>query len=632
MATATVAPPYPRAFGALLRLFCALAALPVLLAATALAFYGAAFEDRIYPNVAVGGVNVGGLPLEAARATLHRAAADVLARPLVLRGGVDAGDLTLSALGVSLTTDALESAARAAHDAGRTTLHDPASLVRHHIHLLRNGEHIPVALEFDAVRAHTALDAIAERVNRPAANAHLKLVPTEQSYELHMLPAVAGQRVDREATLERLREWLGSGTALSANGPGLTLDVVTEPITPIIGDDDVATLRATVNAAAGAPLVFVSSDGQSWAIEPAALSTALRLEGLDPLAYYAPPASMARPALVLDDTRLAVLIASMADAADRPAEEPRLEVRGDRVGVRAGRPGRLVDRVAALASARGVLAAAGGSGADGAVRRITLRFSEHQPAGAPLALEPAAQWVNDRLAVPIVLEFQDTRRTLSRTDLIKLLALRADAPGLDRAAVRAFLAASLPAWVRLERGAGPVEPSLELRAGRVEIVPGRVGQALDLEALAAELTSRFALLDPAERAVSMTPITRAPRVTAGDLVSARDAAQALVSEPVQLYSSVGDWSLAPEALLSALHFERLHPDAIPSGVLDRDRIAPTVTRIVREAEARANTLGLRDDAGRPLRIDVTATADEVVKAAWSRDGERYAPIRWLGEL
>ncbi|HET7769250.1 MAG TPA: peptidoglycan binding domain-containing protein, partial [Chloroflexota bacterium] len=455
---------------AILRLYGALAVLPALALGTLLVFYAAAFEGRIYPHVVVGGVDVGGLSLTEARAALRASAGELLAQPLTLRAGPR---LTLSSLGVVLPPSAIDGATSAAHAVGRGAPHDPAALVRHQLLLWQHGEQLPLVLELDNARARAALDQLATYFERPAANAHLELVPTEQGYELHTLPAVVGERIDREATLDRLRAFLGSGVALGPHPAALTLDVVIVSIAPAISDGDVEALRAQIEATVGAPLVFRRGDGESWSLEPAALAGAVRLEGLDPVAYYARSAVAPRPALVLDDERLSALVNAVADLADRPAEEPALESRGERVAVRPGRPGQLIDRAAALTAARETLAAAGAGGMN---RVVQLTTTDAQPVGDPAALEPVAQWLTERLALPLLLEHQGSRRFILQTDLIRLLALKSGTPGLDRAAVRTFLAASLPAWVRLESTSGVVEPSLALRGGSVEIVSGRAGQ------------------------------------------------------------------------------------------------------------------------------------------------------------
>ena len=615
---------------ALLRLYGALAALPALALGTTIVFYTVAYDGRIYPNVAVGGVDVGGLSLSEARAALRAAAGDLLARPLAVSEGAGVRP-TLGALGVALPPAAIERATSAAHAVGRVAPHDLTALIRQQLLLWQHGEQLPLTLELDAARARAALDQIATYVERPAANAHLDLVLTEQGYEVHTLPAVTGERVDREATLARLRAWLGSGLVLGSGAQPLSLEIVVVTIPPAVTDADVEALRAQIDAVVGAPLVFRRDDGESWSVEPPALASAVRLEGLDPVAYYARPAGDVRPALVLEETRLAALVNAVADLADRPPEEPALEARGERVMVRAGRVGQLVDREAALTAARETLAAAGAAGAAGTNRVVQLRTTEQPPLGQSAALEPAAEWLNERLALPLLLEYQGDRRLVTRADMVRLLAPRANPPGLDRAAVRAFLASALPSWIRLESTQGIVEPSLELRGGRVEIVPGRPGQSLDLDALAAELAARFTFSDPSERVVAVAPVLTPPRLSIGDLIPARDAAQIFVSGPVRLYSPAGDWLVPAETLAGALRFERAAPVARPSAVLDRARLAAALATIGRDAETRAASLGLRDALGRPLVFDPLATADEVIDGATAPADERYAPLRWRNE-
>jgi vancomycin resistance protein YoaR len=93
------------------------AGLVALALATAVLFMAPlAWQGRIYPGVSAGGVTLGGLNGERARAELQKATAAVLARPLSLVGASEPLDLPPRALGVSVD---LRATAEAAHKAGR---------------------------------------------------------------------------------------------------------------------------------------------------------------------------------------------------------------------------------------------------------------------------------------------------------------------------------------------------------------------------------------------------------------------------------------------------------------------------------------------------------------------------------
>ncbi|HEY3189697.1 MAG TPA: peptidoglycan binding domain-containing protein, partial [Solirubrobacteraceae bacterium] len=404
---------------ALIRLYALLCALPILIANTGFAFTALAFADRVYPNVAVGGVLVGGLTSAEATARLRDHAARALTRPIVLQVEQDTIATSLAELGISLSTEDMRRSVAAAlrvgkPPAGTTPLAFGPQTIRRLVDLTRDGEHLPLALSLDLHAARVVIGRAAQLLDQPAADAYMEIIPTEAGYELHTLPALTGRRVDVDAALAQLAA-LAAGGVLDDSPAPAVFSLPAALIPPAVTDDDLARLRARIDAVAGTPLTFDTGRPTTLRLEPAALVTALTLTGLTPGAYFdaatVATASAHRADLEIDAAVIAQLVADLAARADEPAQEPRLELQAGRIGIRPGQPGRVVDRDAALRDTLDRLgrAAAPTAPGDGATSRtIPLRYQAQKPALDPAALAPAAEIANARLALPLTFVYEDS--------------------------------------------------------------------------------------------------------------------------------------------------------------------------------------------------------------------------------
>jgi len=257
-----------------------------------------------------------------------------------------------------------------------------------------------------------------------------------------------------------------------------------------------------------------------------------------------------------------------------------------------------------------------------------LRHDGQAPQREGRALLPATDWANARLDVPLVIDYQGQRRTLPADRLARLLVAGTADPSIaefDRAALVKMLAEWAPTWITLDARDAVTEPAVIIAGGQIIIRAGRPGAVLDLDMLATNVATRFASLEPAERIVRVTTRTIAPQRSEADLQSLRDAAAAMIAEGATVYSFAGDWRLTAEDLMPALRLARVDGKDVPA--LDPTTLATRLASIVKDAEARAATMRLRDASGAAWRVDPRATAEQLAKSL--PEANRYVPLHWL---
>ena len=633
--------------GPLIRLFVVLSLLPLLAVGSVLVFAGVALTGRIYPDVAVGGVSVGWLTTAEAVERVHRHAAGALSQPVRLAvhdsgspAGAEGVTTSLAQLGMTIVEGGVERAVVTAAAAGREARLEAVSIGR----LLarpRDGEHVALPLALNEETARAILVHSATLLDRPAADAHLEIIVQDARYDLRTLKAIRGRRVDVEAALFRLIALAAGGVldSPSTGAPPVEFELPMIAIESNVADDRLADLRTRIDAIAGMPFTFDGGRASSgsalgvYTLEPAALVGAVRLVGMSTLAYYDAGAAAAgsRPADVeLNEVMVAQLIGEVAARADTPMEEPRLMVEGGRVVVRPGKSGSLVDRDAAVRDALSILRAAARGGTVGSGARVVrLQFRTAAPTIAAAAFVPAAAAANARLAVPLTFSYDGQSRVFPTADLAALLVppdQRTDwQPRLDAERLRVRLGTWLPTWIQRDPLLVVREPALEVRGGRLRIIPGAAGLGFDLDAVSAAAAQRFSALETDRRPVTVQPLMVAPQRTEADVLAASPAA-GLVGEPFALYSFAGDWTISPDDLMASLRLTRRAGELVAD--FDVSALTSRLGPMVRDLQAQAQRLGLRDGSGAMLRIDVRETAETVLAALEA--GSRIAPIQWMG--
>jgi hypothetical protein len=393
-----------------------------------------------------------------------------------------------------------------------------------------------------------------------------------------------------------------------------------------VTDAQVAGAGALASRLLSGPITFTHNAAHHYDLPPTALAQALRV--------VPDPAGPGSVALQFDRATLAELVGQVATQLESPAANPGLELRGDTVVIRPGKPGQLVDREAALRETLARL--------DNGDRQVTLPMKDDRPAIADSGLDAARDWVNDRLARPLTLEYQDRRWELTRADLAPLLALpdvdavvRASDPSartlpldvhLDVMKLRDLLVRSLLPRIGMDPARTVADAALELHDHRVEIRAARSGLGVDYDALVGDLSARFASLDPAARTVQVQVAERAPRVADEDLAAARDLANTIIGREIVVRDAFDEWKISPAELESML---KLRNDAgLPMAYLGRDKLLERTEQIARLAEARTGATQVRAANGRPATVDRLLTAATIWAAAQSDD--RTLDLQWAG--
>lgn len=238
----------------------------VLLAFLTVRIYEWRYQDRIYPEVTVWGLDLSGLGSNEAMALLDHQFNPYQANQLTLRHGQQSWQVSPSDLGVSVDAAAT---AVSAHAVGReATLWDS---LQEQAQALRRGHEVEPILNFDTGVAVVFLSQLAQQVNRPVRNTNL----TIDGLQVVVTSSQVGWDVDLPATYQLLYERI-----VSFSGGEVELVVQEKP--PLIAD--VSETQALVETMIGSPLLLSSNfeaqgelagDLQPWTLGQESISDML---------------------------------------------------------------------------------------------------------------------------------------------------------------------------------------------------------------------------------------------------------------------------------------------------------------------------------------------------------------------
>lgn len=223
------------------------------------------YSQRIYPNVYAMGVPVGGMTEAEALAALS-AAPSSQGGVFTLRAGERVWQVTSAELGVQFDVQATLAQAFAIGRAG----HMGGNLVQQAQAWL-SGVNVPPFVSYDEGKALSALQNIAQEINRPAQNARLLI----EGANVSALPAEMGRELDVSASLARLNERIN---ALQWGGE---LDLLIRESQPQVLSAESAAEQ--VRVALSAPITLTATDalgGQlgPWTVNPEQIAQLLRVE------------------------------------------------------------------------------------------------------------------------------------------------------------------------------------------------------------------------------------------------------------------------------------------------------------------------------------------------------------------
>jgi vancomycin resistance protein YoaR len=240
--------------GVLLPRLLLIAAVALLVSAIGLFAFRAAYADKVYPAVAVGDVNVGGMTVDHAVATVQQRAEELERGTVTFTWQGRTWTPTLSELGATVDVDASVDAAWAL---GR----DDNAVARLGFtnQLLRGDQRVPLRTTVDRGALHAWLQSVNADLADPAVNASLVVDGTTVS----ITPEHAGTIVDEDAATATILQ------SLRTLQP-VTTELPTRVDVPDIHASDLEGSQARLAAALDGPIV-ASFGGQRWDIPPADL-------------------------------------------------------------------------------------------------------------------------------------------------------------------------------------------------------------------------------------------------------------------------------------------------------------------------------------------------------------------------
>jgi vancomycin resistance protein YoaR len=226
-----------------------IAALGLLVSAIALFAFRATYADKVYPAVAVGDVNVGGMTVDQAAATVERRAEAMEQGTVTFTYQGKTWSPTLSEIGASVDVD---SSVDAAFELGR----DDNAVARLGFtnQLLRGDQRVPLRTTVDRGVLHAWFQSLNAELDDPAVDATLIVDGTTVTIS----PDHAGTSVDEDAATAMILRSLSSLEPVSAELP-------TKVDAPNILASDLESHQAALTAALDGPIVAVYG-GQKWDI------------------------------------------------------------------------------------------------------------------------------------------------------------------------------------------------------------------------------------------------------------------------------------------------------------------------------------------------------------------------------
>jgi vancomycin resistance protein YoaR len=251
----------------------AAAAVTAVVAALAILLVERELSRRIYPNISVRGVSIGGLTLPEARLAVERAYGEFLYSPVELRYGDRIWRPSPEELGITLRVD---EALAQAFALGREDTR--VRNVRRAAAVYRQGYDLPVSLQIDQPTMQRYLLGVAAQVETPPVDADVR---------------IDGARVvlrpEQWGTQTLVDETLADMTAAIQTLARQPVDLRTRTLAPRVRDDTVAPVTAELRQMLVGPVTLVGDaqacpDGCQWQLTPAQIAQWLsvrRVEAAD---------------------------------------------------------------------------------------------------------------------------------------------------------------------------------------------------------------------------------------------------------------------------------------------------------------------------------------------------------------
>jgi vancomycin resistance protein YoaR len=243
----------------------ALAALLLVLGTIGLLFGERDFYDRVYPNIAVRGVPIGGDDLAAAHTTLAQHYGPFLTSPVEIVYGGRSWHPGAADLGLTI---ALDEAVEQAHAIGRgSTRNENLRTIRA---VWLQGIDLPLRVSVDQVAIQQYLLQIAPIVEQPPRNADLRL----DNGQILLTQESWGTQALIDETVQDITAALQTMTPLR-------VELRTRSLEPQVRDDDLAPTAAMLRTMLAGPIALSNEDGQRWEWSVPQLGSWLQLRSLE---------------------------------------------------------------------------------------------------------------------------------------------------------------------------------------------------------------------------------------------------------------------------------------------------------------------------------------------------------------
>ena len=229
--------------------FAGVLAIAALAGAVVLLSVRSTHANRIYPNVMVADVQLGGLPMNEAANVLEARGDAIEASAVTFTYGDKSWSTTLKAIGVEIDATA---ALQEAETVGRED--SAADRIRSTFRTTRNGSFVSLPMTVDNARLNGWLDQIDRELGVKPHNAELKIDGTTVT----IVPEVDGAVVDRAAVLALVTENLQRLSGTSGELP-ITTKVAS------VRASDLEPVRATLTSALSHP-VQVTFERSAWTL------------------------------------------------------------------------------------------------------------------------------------------------------------------------------------------------------------------------------------------------------------------------------------------------------------------------------------------------------------------------------
>ena len=238
-----------------------IAAVALLLFALGVFIFRAVYNDRIYPAIAVGDVNVGGLTVDEAADAVEARAADLEQGTIAFSYNGQTWTPSLSQIGASVDVD---TSVDAAYELGRDE--NAVSRLGFANQVLRDDQAVPLRTEVNPAVLEQWFDTVDADLNDPAVDARLVV----EGGTVSIVPDENGTVVDREAATAIILNTLGTLKPSEVQLP-------TTVAHPQVTSADLEGARAQLERSMSTPLV-VTFEGRQWDIAPTDLAQFLTID------------------------------------------------------------------------------------------------------------------------------------------------------------------------------------------------------------------------------------------------------------------------------------------------------------------------------------------------------------------